>query len=312
MPDPLVILRAMTIAGVVAAVVLLALSWQWRSPHPARTALGWTIGVALALVVGNWALGLDLQWPPKEDRHRFLLLLLPAAVAVESIAAVPRIPRSAAWLLRVIVSLAAGQILLHGSVYLADPGEIDLGQWTTEQRILYFGGLALALIVVWGLLGLLLHVAPSRSVPLTLAVTCGGAAVTIMFSGSATDGQLGLVVAAALAGATAASFLLPAPPSGTAPIAIGVIGLFALLLGGRFFADLTWTHAVLLFAVPLLCWFAELPLIRELKPLPRAGLRILLVGLVVAGVAYQAQQASIDRSRPPSGDEEDSYEQYYR
>jgi hypothetical protein len=312
MPDPLVILRAMAIAGAVAAAVLLALSWPWRTPHPARSALGWTFGIALALLLGNWALGFDLQWPPKEDRYRFLLLVLPAAVAAEAIAAVPKVPRWGAWLLRLMVAVAAGRILLHGSVYLEDPGEIDLGQWTSEQRMRYFGGLAMALFVVWALLGLLLHISPSRSVPLALAVACGGAAVTIMFSGSATDGQLGLALAAAIAGATAASFLVKEPPSGTAPIAIGVVGLFALLLGGRFFADLTSTHAALLFAIPLLCWFTELPLLRELKPLPRAGLRILLIGIVLAGVAYQAQQASSERSRPPSGDEEDPYEQLYR
>jgi hypothetical protein len=311
MPDPLVILRAMAIAGGVAAIVLLALSWPWRSPHPTRTALGWTIGVALALVLGNWFLGLDLRWPPREDRHRFLLLVLPAATAAEVIAAIPRFPRWAAWSLRGLVAVGAGRILLQGSVYLADAGEIDLGQWTTEQRALYFGGLAIALMTVWILLGILLRVGPARSVPLALAVTCGGAALTIMFSGSLTDGQLGLALAAALSGATVASFLLPAPPNRTASIGIGVVGLFALLIGGRFFADLTSAHAALLLAVPLLCWITELPFLRKLKPRLRAGLRILLVAFAVAVIAFQAQQASSDRSRPPSG-EEDPYEQYYK
>src|SRR5262245_58123084 len=100
MPDTVVILKATVLAGTVAAVLLLALSWPWRSPHAARTALGWTFGVAVALVVGNWALGFDLRWPPKEDRHRFLLLLLPAAAVAEAIAAIPKFPRWAGWLLR--------------------------------------------------------------------------------------------------------------------------------------------------------------------------------------------------------------------
>src|SRR5262249_5670745 len=243
MPDPIVILRALVLTGTVAAVVLLVFNWPWRAPRPVCSSLGWVLGVAAALFVGNYALGLPLRWPPTEDRHRFLLLLLPAAAVVESIAAFRQVPRWAAWLLRAGVAAGAGRVLLHGSIYLQDAGDLDLGQWTTEQAALWLGGSALALLVVWAGLGLLLYVAPSCSVTLALAIICAGAALTVMFSGSATDGQLGLALAAALIGATVASFFVRTPPSGTAPIAVGVIGLFALLMGGHFFAGLTLAHA---------------------------------------------------------------------
>lgn len=312
MPDPLVILRALVIAGVVAAVVLLVLSWPWRAPQPARTALGWVLGVAGALVVADLALNLKLHWPPVEDRHRFLLVVLPAAVIAEVVAAFRQVPRWVAWLLRAVVAAGAGRVLLHGSVYLQEAGDLDVGQWNTQQTVLYLGIAAVALAAMWALLGLLLHVAPSRSVPLALAVVCGGAAVTVMFSGSATDGQLGLALAAALIGATAASLFVPTPPTGAAPIAVSVVGLFALLIGGRFFAELTSAHAVLLFVSPLLCWLTVLPAARKFKPWLRGSLLILVVALPVAIVAFQAFQASSERSRMPSSEEDDSYEQFYK
>src|SRR5262249_5320837 len=115
MPDPLLILQALAIAGAVAAVVLLGLNWPWRTPHPSRTALGWVLGIAAATVVGSLALGLEVRWPPLEDRHRFLLFVLPAAVIVEVIAAFRQVPRWIAWLLRAAVAAAAGRVLLHGS-----------------------------------------------------------------------------------------------------------------------------------------------------------------------------------------------------
>jgi hypothetical protein len=300
----------MAIAGVVAAVALLALSWPWRAPHPARVALGWTLGVAAALIVGDLALGLELRWPPKEDRHRFLLLVLPAVAVVESVAAFPKVSRWIAWLLRAVVAAGVGRVLLHGSVYLTDLSGPDSAQWPTAEMFQYLGGLAAALLAVWALLGLLLHIAPSRSMPLALAVACAGAAVTVMFSGSATDGQLGLPLAAALTGATVASFMSPTP-RGAAPISIGVVGLFALLIGGHFFAELTCLHAGLLFAAPLLCWATALPPLRKLPPWLRGCLCLLLVAVPVTLAAYQAKKQSEENSRPPTGEGED-YEDYYR
>src|SRR5437667_4995334 len=136
----------MVMAGAVAAILLLALSWPWRAPQPARIALGWALGVALALFVGNLALGLELRWPPREDRHRFLLLLLPAVSVAEAIAASDKVPRWAAWLLRGLVAAGAGRILLHGSVYLQGPAASDSGSWNNEQTIQYLGCLAAVLM----------------------------------------------------------------------------------------------------------------------------------------------------------------------
>jgi hypothetical protein len=312
MPGPISILRALLIAAAVAAGVLLVLSLPWRKPHPARMALGWVLGIAAAFVAGAWGLGMDLRWPPVDDWQRFMMIVLPATVLAEGIAAFPQVPRGLARLLRAGVAAAAGRILLHDSIYLKSAGDFDLGQWTAEQTYQNLAILAGTLLAVWGLLGLLLHLVPSRCVPLALALTCAGAAPAIMLSSSASSGQLPLVVAAALIAATAASLLLPTPITGTAPIGIAIVTLFALLVRGRYFADLTTTDAALLFFAPLLCWVMILPPIRKLRPLLRGGLCLLLVAIPVAIAGFREFQASNERSQPPAGGAEDYYEQFYR
>jgi hypothetical protein len=231
-----------------------------------------------------------------------LFVVVPAAIVVELIAAFSRVPRWVAWLLRVVVAAGAGVVLLHGS--------IDLERWTTEEKAMWLGGLTATLLVVWSLLGLLMHVVPSRGVPLALSVVCAGAALASMFSSSATDGQLGLPLAAALGGAALASFLLPAPPQGAAPIGVGLVALFSLLAGSRFFADLTSLHAALLFASPLLCWLPQLPPLRKLKPWLRDGLCVLAVAIPVAIVLFQAQQEFAAKSKAPGSD--DDWGDFYR
>ncbi len=101
MPDPMVVLLALGTAAVVAAAVLLLCGWPWRGPRPGRLAAGWVVGVGAAFYLGCRVLGLWPRWPPREDLDRFLLLVLPAAVAVELLAAVPKVPRRLIWALRV-------------------------------------------------------------------------------------------------------------------------------------------------------------------------------------------------------------------
>jgi hypothetical protein len=308
--DPSVILRAMALAATLAAAVVLILGWPWRAPNPTRAAIGWALGIAAAVLVGSDALGLEPRWPPKQNQERFFVLVLPATVLAECLAAFPKLPRWLAWLARAAVAGGAARILLHASVYLEDLEGSGSARWSADEARLWLGGLAVALLVVWGGLGLLMRIAPSRSVPLALAVACAGSALTVMISGSISKGQLGLPLAAALVGAAAASFVAPMP-RGAAPISIGLVGLYALLLGGHFFAELTWQHAALLFAAPLLCWVAVLPPFQKLAPWLRGGLCILLVAIPVAVAGYQANKQSEENSRPPAGDSDD-YEDYYR
>jgi hypothetical protein len=273
--------------------------------------VGWVLAVTGGFLAGTLLLGLGPRWPAKEDRDRFLLVLLPAALVVELIAAFPRVPRWVAWLLRSVVAAGAARVMLHATVYLADPAGPDSKQWLPEEAALWLGSLGVGLLTVWALLGARLHVAPSRSVPLVLAVVCGGAAATVMFSGSATDGQLALPLAGALVGATVASLIMPTA-RGAAPFSIGLVCLFALLVSGRFFSGLTSPHAVILFTAPLLCWLTEVPYMRQFKPWLRFAACVLVVAIPVAVVVRQAEQAH-NATMQPSGDSEGAeYEDMYR
>jgi hypothetical protein len=267
-------------------------------------AIGWILGVGAGFYLGAVVLGIVPRLTLAEDRDRFLLLVLPGGILAELIAAIPSVPRWVGWLARAAVAAGAGLVLLRGSVYVEDLTGPGSRLWTGEETVQWLGGLAVALLVVWGMLGLLMQVAPARSVPLALAVACAGSGMAVMFSGSAVDGQLGLPLAAALAGPTAASFLLPGPPRGTAAIGVGVVGLFALLVGGRFFAELPLLPAAVLFAAPLLCWLTELP------PWLRGVMRVLVVAILVALVVFQAQQKFGEKSTSTSG--EPTLEDYYR
>jgi hypothetical protein len=127
-----------------------------------------------------------------------------------------------------------------------------------------------------------------------------------MLSGYATGGQVGLPLAAALLGATAVALFLPKPSPQTGPLGIAVVGLFGLLVIGRFFGELTTLHAVLLFCAPLIGWLPELPWLRRLPAWARGFARVLLVAVLTSAVlthaAVKFTASSQSSSEPESGE----------
>ena len=306
MPDPKVILEAVAAAGALAALFVLLCGWPWKAIHLQRGATGWAMGVGAGFFVGCAILlgGLP-NWPPVEDVDRLLFVLLPLAVGAELIGAFVLRPRWLACVVRGLVAAAAGRILLHHSVYIADSSE-----WTVAERWQYLIGMGVALAVVWNLLVGLTGRAPSRAIPLALAMTCGAAGVTIMLSGSLTDGQLGFALAGALAGAVVASLAMPCSPVIRGGVGVGIVGLFALVVMGRFFSELTTTHAVLLFCAPLACWVVELPHLRALRPWLRGLIQLLLVAVPLAIVVVQAQRQFTADSQGKAGNAGDADDPY--
>jgi hypothetical protein len=311
MPDLLTLVKALTAAAMTAAAVLLLGGWPWRAPRPARASAGAVLGAATGLLAGCWMLGLMPQWPPREDRDRLLLVLVPALVGVELLAALSGRLRWLAWLGRVVVALGAGRVLLHGTSYLADLAGPGTREWTPGQAGVILGGLAVALAGVWAALAALARRTPGRSVPLALALTCAGAGGTVLLSGYAGGGQLGLVLAAALLGAVAASLALGDVSAVRGVVGLGVVGLFALLVLGRFFGQLATGHAVLLFGAPLLCWLPELPHLRRVGPRLRALARVALVLVpVVVALTLARQDFLRDSVRTSTGASEPSLQDY--
>ncbi len=307
MPDPVPFLQAVSLAGIVAAVLVLLAGWAWRKSSSFLSVAA-VLGVGVGFYVGFWwfvrSMGGPPHWPPTEARDRLLFLLLPALILVEFVAAL--IPRLGwlFWLLRCVIAMGAGRVLLHQSVNLED------GEGPIKQSLLILGSLGAGLIILWAALALLVRRAPGRSVPLAIALACGCAGLTVMLSGNATDGQIGLPLSAALVGVAIASLLQPGTLHWNGVLGVGLIGLFSVLVIGRFFGDLTTLNAVLIFFSPLLCWVPELPYLRGFRPSLRGFARLVLVAAPLALVLVLAQQRFVKDSQQNSSDTDETGQEY--
>jgi hypothetical protein len=323
MPDPMLMLEAMAAAAVTAAALSLLCAWLWAISRPGLAAAGSVLGVALGFYVGCWMLGLRPHWPPQEDQGRFLLLLFPAVIGVELIAAFFHRFAWLVWFLRIGVASSAAPLLLYNSSYLTELAGPGTREWTPAQTWLILGSMAAALTSVWVLLDILArspysslpskrdHTAARNAVSLAVAVACAGAAVTIMLSGYASGGQLGLPLAGAVGGSAAAALVLRQSADREGAVSVGIVGLFALLVMGRFFGELTTVNALLLFFGPVLGWFAEGPYMRRIRPWLRGLLVLILATIPIAVALTLAQQKFVsDSARTSPASQEPSIQDY--
>jgi hypothetical protein len=308
MPEPVWVLRSVAAAAFVAAALLLG-GWFARKRLPGLPSACGVLGVGLGWLVGCWLLDLLPRWPPPEDRDRLLLVLLPAAVVAELAGAFGGRFVRLAWLARLVVAALAARVLLHGSVFIADHPGLPR-EWSAQKTGLVLAALAAALALVWAALHSLAGRPGGRSVPLALAVVCTGSAVTVLLSGYMQAGLFGLALAGALAGAAVAALVLPGPVDGRGVVGVGVVGLFGLLVAGRFFGELTTLNAGLLFAAALLCWAAQVRPLRRLGPRLGAGAALLLALAPVGLALTLAQQKFVAQSGPPTAPGEATAEDY--
>jgi hypothetical protein len=296
---------AMAISGLTGWLVFR------RGMAPGWSAAGSVVGVAVGFAVGCWWLGIRPHWPPREDQDRFLLLVLPAVVLVELLATWNAVPARLVAAARVAILCLTGRVLLDGTSYLADLSGPGSREWSPLAAWLILGGLAVWLSATWVLMARLTERSGGVSAVLALAGVIAASALTIMFSGYASGGQIGLPMAAGLAGVTLASAILPAGGRPKLPVELGVVGLFGLLVLGRFFGRLTTPHAVLLFAAPLLAWVPELPYLVRLPGWTRGLARLGVVASVALTVLFLAQRefvaasAASSSSTVPGGSAED-------
>jgi hypothetical protein len=298
MPDPVIILQASAVAALLAAAAVL-LAGRAR---PAWASATGAIGLGIGFAAGAWWLGLAPRFALREDKDRLFLVLLPAAVAAEVIAAFSRRAPWLGWLLRLAVAAGAAPVLLHGSSYLTDAAGPGTREWSPGQTWCVLGALAAALVTNQALLGRLARRAAGRSVLLTLALVAAGAGVTVMLSGYASGGQLAFPLTAGLGAAAVAALFLPEPRDLTGPVGVGVVGLFAVLVIGRFFGSLTDANAALVFFAPLLGWLPELLPAGRVGAWGRGFVRLALAAAPLAIVLMLAAQKFAADSAPPSSE----------
>ncbi|MFL5341646.1 MAG: hypothetical protein ACJ8F7_15995 [Gemmataceae bacterium] len=306
MPERILILKAVAAAFAVAAVLALLGRWPWRAPRPGRVSAMSAVGVGAGLLVGCRLLSLSPHWPPQDVHDRWLFVLVPAVVLVEILAA-------SVWLLRplrAIIAAAAAPILLAASVYVEDLAGPGSREWSTTTEILVFAGLAVVLVANWKALDTLASRTNGRPVLLSLGLASAGAAVTIALSSYATGGQAGLLLAGVLGGLALTPFLFFDPRSASGAIGVGVVSLFALVVGGRFFGELATTHAALLFFAPMLAWLPELPGIRRIDWRLRILAGVVLVVIPVTVAATQAMSAHDARGKASPNSVEGSRDDY--
>ena len=150
----------------------------------------------------------------------------------------------------VALAIVVAPILLHNSVYLADLNGRDSAEWSTASTTIVLGGLAAVLTLWWAMLSGLESRTSTPTVMWVLALDALAAAATVMLSGYYRAGLLGLGLAAALAGATLASYLARPRSTSSGSLGMGVIGIFSVVIIGVFFGSLTSGQMACLLLAP--------------------------------------------------------------
>jgi len=266
MPDPFVILQAMAAAAIAAAAILIGSTGLKRPDDAGRAALGWPLAIGAGFLTGAIALGQRPGSLPGTDKDRLLLLVVPMVVITETVLAAARPTALWQWVTRLAMAAAIVPILLHGSIYLAGPEFNSADTWTTGQRVMILGGIAMALVIQWLSMMTLQERGHARAVWCALAITSIAAGVTTMLTGYMSAGMLGLPFAAVCG---TAAFCGSAARGRTAAggIVVALACLGSILVMGRFFGALSSSRALMLAAAPLLCWIKEcLPIRTDLPP----------------------------------------------
>jgi hypothetical protein len=296
----LVLLAKVVLVGALGAAAVMGLA-AWGTPGPWRRSACWSWAIGAGVLAAGGTLHEWPHWPPLEDRARFLTLLVPLTMVVEGLAV--RIPsRGRALVLRFALAAAAAPILLYNSVYLADLNGPGSAKWSLGTATLVLSGLVVLVALMWILFDRLERRSSTRAVQSVLALDALATAFTVMMSGYYRGGLLGLGLAGAIAGARLASYITQPQSTTGGSLAMSVVGIFAVVLMGRFFGALSTGLSAVLLLAPLLAWVVELPRLRKFSPSWRAVGRWtcvtipLLVVLVIAERKFTAAFAA--RSRP--------------
>lgn len=322
MPDVLLFAKATCAAAAASMMTVLALAVARRSAGDVWQTTACLLALAAGLFTGVCVLPLPIAVPPGSGLDRLLVIALPAAWTIlwfgsytsgrewraglfwKSQAADPtgcespaleRITQSWScfrWCVRFAFCAALPRVLLHGSVYLNGTDD----EWSSMQITVAMVTSSFALACLWVLLDRLAMRPAGASVPVAIALAVQCAAVTIMLAGYLKGGAFALLLCASLL-ATTLSVTAWAKFAGFATAvqsqvltAIGLIGLFSVVLIGRFFGRLTTESAIIMLFSPLLCWLTEWRMLRLSGTWRVVTGRLVLVSIPLAILLVLAKQ----------------------
>lgn len=88
MPDPISYLKASIAAVVASAMIVLVFRLIMRKSMHSVAAVSCVLAVGVGIVTGCRVLQFSWTWPPANALNRFLLIVLPATVILELLAAI--------------------------------------------------------------------------------------------------------------------------------------------------------------------------------------------------------------------------------
>ena len=303
MVDIVLLAKAVLVGALIGAVVMRLAAWG--TPHPWRQSACWSWAIGAGVLAASGAADQWPHWPPLEDRARFLTLLVPLTLVVETLAAT--MPSGGvAWIMRLGLTAVVAPILLHNTIYLTDLNGRNSAEWSPSRASIVLCGLAALLALMWTMLSWLQSRTSTAAVLWVLVLDAWATAAVVMLSGYYRGGLLGLGLAGALAGASLASYITRSQSSTSGSLGMSVIGIFAVVLVGRFFGTLSNGLAACLLLAPLLAWAVELPRLRVLAPGRRDTWRLacvavpLIVVVVIAQRKFTAAYTAHSRPSEPS------------
>jgi hypothetical protein len=283
-------------AVLLGAVALLIWAQPWRESSTLSNHLAWIFCVIDGCVVAtaiHWSSKGAIPLPPRDASGWLVLVLLPLAAIVESIAALPRCPAWLRWLLRAALAIVLPVVLLWPFVQ---------HHWTTTESCFWLAGLSASLLALrFGLHMMTRKTGPSdRSPWLAMTMAAGAAGVTIMSSGSVSTGQIALTLSLGMGGAWLASMAAKVPARLEGGLAVAAVGLIGLLLIGHFFAELSGVSAIVLALSPLIGWATSLPGLRERPVWQRTIAVVILAAIVTSAITLPTALRAMRESQSKS------------
>ena len=286
-------LLGLALPAAICAATVFATGWVFGKRGWVTAGLGWALGIAAGFASGYHAVDGWPPVPPTESQHWLVMVVLPVLVLAASFGPFPSTRLGARMIIRFFQFMLAAVIppLLLQSALKYD--------WSGRQATVWLANLGCGIIILWLLLDQLKQRCPGRWVLILLTMIAGGTGVVLMMSGSQSLAQMGLSLAAVLAGGWAVSWIVPRATVTPATTGVVIVLLAGLWINGYYYASMTAVNTILLAVSPLAAWIGELPPVAKLQGWRSAAIRITAAAVpVVTAIVLAAMQFRDEISQP--------------